>query len=1681
MNAFSTRCSISIAFILVAVLIIAPAMGAASTSVHIIKYANDGTTIINETTKDFQWMEANLPVLGDGVTHYYMQGPVFNSSITNKWNPEENDSAILTKDFGAAKGTDIKDLCNLVGGMSPGDYYVTLMASDGFSKQFAYSSIYNPPARAGPMVLTWYRTDLGYVNGSYATGMRNVMFADTTTNPWGNHVFGLWDMHETYPETFWYYYQPGQPSATGLSVQNIDRILIFSNDPAPPAPLAADFTANTTNGHIPLTVQFTDSSTGIPTSWAWDFNNDGIIDSTLQSPIYTYTTDGTYSLNLTVTNGSRVDSELKNNYIVASSSGSPEYSLLLTGDHPVTLTKAQIEAIVASGPNANWTDSTNLRTWQGIPLWYLAGAVDDSDTGFNFNSTRAAMNYVVQVRANDGFFKNFSSSTIASNNNYFIANTLNGTVIPFTDPTNPTKYWWPLKLAGSGPTGGNSVGNVTEIRLIGLPSTPSAPVAEFSANTTLGIVPLTVQFTDGSTGTPNAWSWDFNNDGIVDSTIQNPVYNYSTSGVYGVNLTVSNTVGSNSRLKTNYINVTQSSPVVVTLFDGTVTLTPNETFTQVAYNSGAIYTINRTTPLGALKAAATSAGFTYNVTDSRWTYDSVLLLDDVGPYLRKTPNYWYAYVNGVYKDGYQNTPNGLNVIGLVNNDQVNFYYAPKNDPDPTLNATVVVKIKVNTSSAPSADYTLSMKGNVTRTITKSQFEEALACVPSGHNVTWTDTNGSVWGGIPLWVLVGMVDDAESGSHYTFNDALATQGYTVKVKASDWDTSLASADIARDGGYLVANTLNGSALPTTTPSGKPCWPLMLKGSKVFGGQQVGGVNEIELVGLPQPPTGWTLTMEGDVTDVITQQYFEQAIVCHHNVTYTDSSARTWTGVPLWDLVGSVDDIETSSHWTFNDTRANVSGYTVRVIAGDGYNATFTSLSVSHNNGFIVANTLNGTALSGSNGNLKLVGPATTSGGQRVGNVTKIRLEGLPSYPAGAYNLTLKGRISDVITQPELEEWIAHHQATYTDGNSNVYTGIPLWRLMGWVDDRIPHGPDGFNDAAAAAGYKVIVKAGDGYSKEFTSTAIGKNDNFIIANIMNGVPLPTTGSHPPWPLRLVGSGATGGNSVGNLVEIELTDFQTPSTAPALHLVKYGTDGVTIINETNVTYEWMEQNLAVIGDGTTAYKFEGLTLNASNLWDPEETYPGGYKISNVVKGTRIKDLADYIGGMGSGTEIVFVASDGFETTLPYSSIYTNPAVQEHQGDAVLAWWGDGKYVPDYADGMRLFFMPADHVFGQWDMHESLAEKYWRYNYQNGINYPSCAGLSAKLITTVKIYSTPESDWTLQLDGRDIGGINYTVSKPYFEEALACTFGSNHDATYTDSSGRVWEGMPLWFLCGFVDDADQHSPNSYNYTKALSGYNVTITGTDGYNYTFDSRSTIRNSNYIVANSLNGTHINSFDSSWPLRLVGMNVTGSKVVKKIASIKLTPLTTEPSINLTKLGVTNGVDWYIDVNGDGSYNSVTEHKTWGALGWTPVVGDWDGMGTTKMGVTNGVDWYIDVNGDGSYNSVTEHKTWGALGWTPVVGDWDGMGTTKMGVMNGVDWYIDVNGDGTYDSVTEHKAWGALGWTPVVGDWDGMGTTKMGVSNGVDWYIDVNGDGSYNSVTEHKTWGALGWTPVVGDWS
>lgn len=78
-------------------------------------------------------------------------------------------------------------------------------------------------------------------------------------------------------------------------------------------PVTAQFTANVTGGTAPVAVQFTDLSTGSPTTWSWTFGDGNT--STAQNPQHTYTTAGTHTVTLTASHPYDSDTETKTAYI----------------------------------------------------------------------------------------------------------------------------------------------------------------------------------------------------------------------------------------------------------------------------------------------------------------------------------------------------------------------------------------------------------------------------------------------------------------------------------------------------------------------------------------------------------------------------------------------------------------------------------------------------------------------------------------------------------------------------------------------------------------------------------------------------------------------------------------------------------------------------------------------------------------------------------------------------------------------------------------------------------------------------------------------------------------------------------------------------------------------------------------------------------------------------------------------------------------------------------------------------------------------------------------------------------------------------------------------------------------------------------------------------------------------
>jgi hypothetical protein len=209
----------------------------ATKSLHVVKYDRNGT-VLAERTVNYQWMEKTLPVQGDGVTHYYHQGPVFEGDV---WDPGES---VNLKDKGAVKGTDVRDLCDLVGGMSP-DNEIMLKGVDGWSTRLAYTNVCEPSDRQGPVVLCWYKGSDGDDADSYGSGYPGedayseaiqIVFMARTTNAEGQYVFGNSDMQACLPEEEYQHFYEGLPSTNGLSGKWIDTVAIYPIGSAPIVP-----------------------------------------------------------------------------------------------------------------------------------------------------------------------------------------------------------------------------------------------------------------------------------------------------------------------------------------------------------------------------------------------------------------------------------------------------------------------------------------------------------------------------------------------------------------------------------------------------------------------------------------------------------------------------------------------------------------------------------------------------------------------------------------------------------------------------------------------------------------------------------------------------------------------------------------------------------------------------------------------------------------------------------------------------------------------------------------------------------------------------------------------------------------------------------------------------------------------------------------------------------------------------------------------------------------------------------------------------------------------------------------------------------------------------------------------------------------------------------------------------
>lgn len=449
-------------------------------------------------------------------------------------------------------------------------------------------------------------------------------------------------------------------------------------------------------------------------------------------------------------------------------------------------------------------------------------------------------------------------------------------------------------------------------------------------------------------------------------------------------------------------------------------------------------------------------------------------------------------------------------------------------------------------------------------------------------------------------------------------------------------------------------------------------------------------------------------------------------------------------------------------------------------------------------------------------------------------------------------------------------------------------------------------------------------------------------------------------------------------------------------SITITKYAGDRVTVLSQVTVNASDLETGQVTIngatyqcpvqGDGTTHYFTQGPTLDPTNLWDPGLTETASIDDKGALKGTALSDLCNLVGGANPGDLIQVGAADGYgNDKFPYANVYNtlSDTLNAEQGKMVICWYDFDVDVPSYSNGMLLAFFPTnpvttgpcagDYIFGNQAMKDCLPQTDWHFSYNNSVQYPSADGLSVKWVNTINIYEGNAGDWTVGL----YGARNDTLTKTWFEDGIDChTPSSNPLAfTYTDNSGNVWSGLPLWYVCGIVDDtATIHGPGAFNTSLY---YDVKVTGTDGSSYTFPSTTIAENNDYILANEENGQALAA--DKYPLKLVSKDFTvGGPSISQITSISLLNISTSPPGTLPPPSTLQ--DWPLQLVGAcdltmSEADFAQDVSSNGATTWTDANGDtysglplWMLVAKVDDDITDGPNSFNDALAAAGYQIV-----------------------------------------------------------------------------------------------------------------
>jgi DMSO/TMAO reductase YedYZ molybdopterin-dependent catalytic subunit len=174
----------------------------------------------------------------------------------------------------------------------------------------------------------------------------------------------------------------------------------------------------------------------------------------------------------------------------------------------------------------------------------------------------------------------------------------------------------------------------------------------------------------------------------------------------------------------------------------------------------------------------------------------------------------------------------LMVVSATNNQVVDGHWSVK-----WVNKVEVKSIGEN--------WTLDLQGSISASVTRDSYQSCGS--PGCHGTSWEEENGQTWVGVPLWLLIGEVDDEDSHTENAYNHSIAEAGYLIDLYGSSGDmVSLNSQSMDENNELIVAFMVNDGELP------EQFYPLRLVGAGLENSQMIGKITRI-VANIPPSPT------------------------------------------------------------------------------------------------------------------------------------------------------------------------------------------------------------------------------------------------------------------------------------------------------------------------------------------------------------------------------------------------------------------------------------------------------------------------------------------------------------------------------------------------------------------------------------------------------------------------------------------------------------------------------------------------------------------------------------------------------------------------------------------------------------------------------------------------------------